>query len=280
MEQCAVWLGGWMRSTSTGMRLATLVVGMLVALTGVLAVLYLFREQPGERPYDDALAQFQASAAPTQVEGVPANGVYPATASGSASISFPPASQSYGAFVPVTVEALGDGCWRTSVDLNAVNRQSWDHCLAGGSITELGTIHTTRWDFGAATVENTTTMACEPPLLAVDLSATAGTSWSQYCTGTSTRVVGTTVSEGPYAFVGPETFNVGGQEVPCLHYRQTRATSGAQDGPTVIDFWFAADNGLMIRMDRDISIVADSPVGNIKYREQGTWSMTSLLPRT
>jgi hypothetical protein len=269
-----------MRSTSIGMRLATLVLGMFVTLTAILAVLYLFREQPGERPYDDALAQFRARDTPTGVEGVPAIGVYPATGSGSASISFPPASQSYGSFVPVTVEALGNGCWRTSVDLNAANRQSWDHCLADGSVTELGTIHTTRWDFGAATIENTTTMACEPPLLAVDLSANAGTSWSQYCTGTSTRVAGTTVSEGPYSFVGPETLEVGDQMVPCLHYRQTRTTSGAQDGPTVLDFWFASDNGLMIQMKRNISIDSDSPVGNIEYREQGTWTMTSLLPRT
>jgi hypothetical protein len=258
------------------------VFGLVVLVVVLVAFLYLLREQPGERSYDDALAQYQGSdlLAATSLAGVPLPGVYPATATGDASISFPPASQSYGAFVPVTVESLSDGCWRTSVDLNAANRQSWDHCLTDGRMTERGTIHSTRWDFGAVSVDNVTTMACDPPLLALDFEAATGASWQQACSGSSTRVEGTTVSEGPYAFVGPEMVVVGSQEVASLHYRQTRTTSGAQDGPTVLDFWFASADGLMVRMDRDISLVSGSPVGNIEYREQGTWVLTSLTPRS
>jgi hypothetical protein len=46
------------------------------------------------------------------------------------------------------------------------------------------------------------------------------------------------------------------------------------------DWWFDAQNGLPLRSARRYAITTSSPIGSIDYREQGSWRLTSLTPRT
>jgi hypothetical protein len=262
-------------------RLRWLLVGLAVTVVlGVAALvgLFLLREDPGAKDVDQAIDEFRSTSATAGSGGPrPAAGVYRSSAEGDAELSFPPIDQVDGDVVPLTLEHLADGCWRITVDFNEWHSQSWDHCVVDGRILERGGQTVQRWDVGAATLDNTSTFTCDPPIVLVDPTATPGASWPQSCAGTNSAIAGTTTSAGPYTYVGPDELEIGGQPVEVHHYVQERAITGSQEGRNIVDYWFAED-GLPVRMERTVDVATDSPVGAITYRESGWWELTSLEP--
>jgi hypothetical protein len=260
---------------------AALAAALAVALVvGVLAVLFLTREDPGSKPVDEAIEEFEAGTT-VPAGGArrgPEPGIYQAEGDGREALSIPGVSQDDGAVLPVTVESLDDRCWRFTVDFNEAHWQDWRFCEEDGRLVDHGGQTFQRWDFGALTVENLTTFACDPPSVVFDPDAEAGASWPQSCSGTSTEVSGTTTSAGPAHDLGEEELVIGGQPVVARHHRQERTLSGAQAGTSVEDFWFAVDTGLPLRQERDIRLESDSPVGPVGYTESGWWQLTTLDP--
>jgi hypothetical protein len=101
------------------------------------------------------------------------------------------------------------------------------------------------------------------------------------CTGTNSALPGETTTTGPARIVGTETLSIGGRPVRAVHQRQDLTISGAQDGTTAQDWWYAESNGLPLRLTRDSKINTKSPLGGtITYTEAGVWEMQGITPRT
>jgi hypothetical protein len=254
-------------------------VGAAVVAAGVVVLLFVTREDPDAKDVEEAVDEYRATSASTSISGVvrPAAGVYVAEGSGREELSFPPLDQEDGASIPVTVEHLADGCWRWTVDFNEAHSQSWDYCEDGGRILESGGRTYQRWDLGATTIESIADFTCEPPNLVFDPAAQPGDTWEGGCTGTNSAIEGSTLTAGPTTYVGPDELELGGTPVKVHHYRQDLTISGAQVGTNRVHYWLD-DTGLAVRMEREVAVATDSPVGSITYDEVGEWQLTSLEP--
>ena len=260
------------------------VAGVVVVVVGVVALLFLTREDPGAKSVDEAVEDLRtrttgSSGTAAPEVRVPPSGVYTAEGEGTEALSLPGMSQTDGEVIPVTVEPVDDeGCWRFRVDYNEAHWQDWHFCEVDGALVERGGTTYQRWDFGALVVENVTDFSCDPPHAMDDPSVEPGATWEQSCSGTSDQIDGVATSAGPATFVGVEDLDVGGTTVTARHLRQDRTLSGAQTGTTTNDVWFDVGTGLPVRMERSVEIDSDSPVGAIRYTESGWWQLTSLTP--
>lgn len=257
------------------------VAAVAIGVVVVVVVAFVLREDPGGKPLGEAVEEFEAAnGGPSPDAGGtgPLPGVYQAEGEGRESISFPAVSQSDGAVLPVTVESVDEHCWRVKVDFNAAHWQDWNYCDVDGRVVDRGGQTYQRWDFGTFTVENLSDFRCDPPGVMIDPSATEGTSWPQSCTGTNSQSSGRTISSGPYTFVGTEELTIGGAPTAALRYRQERSIADAQQGSTVVEFWFEVDTGLPLRMERTVRVDSDSPVGTVTYDESGWWQLSSTKP--
>jgi len=260
------------------------IVAVVVAIPIiVLLSMFVFRDNPGAKSLDDALEAFRNgdSSAVESIGAVvtrPPSGVYQADASGKASISFPPTSQNYGASVPVTVTHRGDSCWTTTVDFNTAFQQRWDYCIENGVLTEHGNYTTTAWDLGAASITNKSEFLCSPPGTLISPGERRNEVSTYICSGTSDNIEGTTTSSVTFESLGMATLTVGDTQVPTFHYKERDELTGPQRGSTVIDYWYAAADMLLVRMERHIDLRTNSPVGDVTYREDGEWQLSTLTP--
>lgn len=269
-----------MAARRKGLWIAGIVVAaIVVVVVGFVVVSFVLREDPGAKSVEEALEELDegGSGEDGDVVSGPEPGVYRAEGEGTESLSVPPVSQHDGAVMPVSVERPETGCWRVKIDYNEAHWQSWLFCEQDGVIVERGGETYQRWDFGAITAENTSTFVCDPSVM-IDPDAEPGARWEQSCTGTSSATAGTTISAGPYEFVGIEEVVIGGVGVPARRYHQERSLSEAQQGTTVTELWFAVDTGLPLRMERETHVESDSPVGRVTYTESGHWQLASLTP--
>ena len=179
--------------------------------------------------------------------------------------------------MPATVTHEGGGCWTFRIDYSTNHWQSWRYCPHDGGLDEVGGQGYQRWDFGAFASETTSTFECDSPT--IEAHQEPGDEWAQRCTGTSTGVEGTTITEGPYRFVGTETLTIGGERVRALRYHRERTTSGNQEGSESSDVWFSAETGMPLRNVRKLEAVSGSVIGPVRYTEEGRFELTSLDPR-
>jgi hypothetical protein len=260
------------------------VVAALLAIPIIVVVsMFVFRDNPGARSLEDALEAFRSgdSSAIDSIGAVvtrPPAGVYLADATGKASISFPPSNQNYGATAPVTVTHRGDACWTTTVDFTTAFQQRWDYCIQDGVLTEHGNYTKTDWDLGAATISNRSEFLCSPPGALITPGERRNDVSTYTCSGTSDAIEGTTTSAVTFESLGTSTLNIGGADIATFHYRERDELTGPQRGTTVIDYWYAVSDMLLLRMERHIDLRTDSPVGDVTYREDGEWQLSSLTP--
>ena len=262
-----------------GSIVATLVLIPII----VLVSLFVFRDNPGAKSLDDALQAFRDGDT-SAVESIgavdvrPPAGVYRADASGKASISFPPTSQSYGASAPVTVTHQGENCWTTTVDFNTAFQQRWDYCIDNGVLSEHGNHTTTGWDLGATSITNVSEFNCSPPGEIIKTGERRDEVSTYTCTGTSDSIDGTTTSVVTFESLGATSLDIDSSATPTFHYRESDVLSGPQKGTTTIDYWYSVQDMLLVRMERHINLRTDSPVGEVTYKEDGEWQLSSLVP--
>ncbi len=249
----------------------------------LLLSMFVFRDNPGARSLEDALQAFR-NGDTSAVESLgavvtrPPSGVYRADASGKASISFPPTSQNYGASAPVTVTHQGDNCWTTTVDFNTAFQQRWSYCIDNGVMTEHKNVTSTAWDLGATSITNVSEFACTPPGEIIKAGEQRDQLSTYVCEGTSDSIDGITNSDVTFKSFGIASIEVESTQVPVFHYRETDALTGPQRGTTTIDYWYSVQDMLLIRMERHIDLRTDSPVGDVTYKEDGEWQLSSLTP--
>lgn len=256
------------------------IVGGLLALVVVLAVVVSVRWVQGRAaPVDpDQVTTPTGSTLPAEQAVLrPPQGVYVYEGSGTDRIDKPPREQAQGPTMPAAVTHEADGCWTFRIDYSTNHWQSWRYCPRDGGLDEAGGQTFQRWDFGAFANETTSTFECDAPTIRADQQI--DDEWTQSCSGSSTGVDGTTVSEGPYRFVGTETLDIGGERVSAHHYHRDRTTSGNQDGSESADVWFSAETGMPLRNSRRIDAVSDTVIGEVGYTEEAQFELTTLTPR-
>lgn len=216
------------------------------------------------------------NAAPLQ----PAAGIYEYRGSGTESLDKPPKSQDQGPVIPGTVTYDAAGCWTIRADYSTGHWQNWKFCAQpGGGLAEAGGQTHSEWDFVLFKVNTTSTLVCSQGDL-IRPGMKPGDSYPHVCSGTSTGVSGETKIDGTTTYVGPETITVGGVAVPVYHFRHEGRLGGAQSGTQSDDEWLSRATGLPIRNDRRNDVASDSPIGKVTYTERGTFTLTSLTPRS
>lgn len=261
-------------------RRSRIAAGAAIAVVVVLAVFAFRWVTGGARPveFDDA-ARPTGSTLPTEpAELRPEQGMYRYRGTGTDRLDVPPRSQPQGPDMPASVSHRPDGCWTFRIDYSTNHWQSWDYCPQDGGLLEAGGTSFQRWDFGAFASETTATFTCSDAVT-IRADARPGDEWTQRCTGTATGTDGTTVSEGPYRFVGRETMTVDGRQEPALRYRRDRSTSGNQTGSESSDVWFSERTGLPLRNERHLEARTDTVIGEVLYTEEGTFELVSPEPR-
>ena len=257
----------------------TILIGLATVMVVIVAVIVIRWVTGTARPVDvDQAARPTGSTLPAEQAVLrPAQGVYRYQGSGTDSLDKPPRSQAQGPEMPASVTHRSDGCWTFRIDYSTNHWQTWDYCPRDGGMVEAGGTSFQRWDFGAFANETTATFTCSDSVT-IRADQRPGDEWTQRCTGTATGTEGTTVSEGPYRFIGPDTLTIGAEQEPALRYHRERTTSGNQTGTERSDVWFSARTGLPLRNERHLEAHTETVIGAVGYTEDGSFELVSLDP--
>lgn len=253
-------------------------VGLLLIGAGAFALAYR-NSGAHQVSMNDARKRFNetsssAPAAPNVVR--PPAGVYRYTGTGAEHLSKPPKDQSQGPVMPATVTYTADGCWVFRLDFNSNHWQSWTYCPRDGGMWENGGQTFQRFDFVVFKADTVATFTCESQIIKAGMQP--GDEWQQRCTGTNTGVKGTTVTAGPFRYVGEETLTIGGVPVPAYRFHQERTMSSAQSGWQTSELWFAKSNGMPLKEVHDSSVTSDSIIGKVDFTDKGEFTLSSLQP--
>jgi len=252
---------------------------------GFVVLPYVFREHPGPKSLRAAVKAFQGEGSTptgsgTPRNGVPAEGVYPLKGQGTERISFPPNSQRDGAVMPMTITYLADGCWRWHIDYNVAHWEEYDFCPRGGRLLVAGNRVSQSWDFGDITINNLARFTCPSNSVVLPEDPKPGQTQRYSCTGTNTSVSGRSIEATTVRIVGTVSLRIGGTVVSTIHELQQLTLTGGQRGTVSENWWFMVGSDLPVRVERQITLLSNSPIGAITYNEAGSWQMTSLRPRT
>jgi len=257
------------------------VVAVVLASVAYTVIRYETRPHPGAKAIGSAVNNFRHSgSSTTDSYGLPSAGVYTLHGQGSERISFPPNSQQDGAVMPATVKYLPGNCWRWHIDYNTAHAEEFVFCPTAAGLAQPTNINVQNWNYGAFSVSDTSTVTCPSGTIVLPREASAGQDVSWSCQETNTSVAGVGHSATKARIVGLETLRIGSTDVPAVHELQDTTVSGSQTGTVTENWWFDVTNGLPLRIDRQIVIHTDSPLGTITYTESGSWQMASLTPRT
>ena len=263
---------GATRRTANGVtsRISTrrrwLIVGfVLVAVVMVSGALFVrrWRERgPDEASVSAAVDRFRSSSTTAGDAGIiaPEPGVYAYRGEGDERLSFMSTSQTQGPTMPATVVRDSNGCWTFEIEYNSFHRQSWEWCEVGGQLVERGGTTHQKFDFVAFKMDETTTLVCDPPFVALNPRARVGDSVATHCSGHS-ETTGTDMSSvGTMRYAGrARTSTSAGRHVPALHYIADRTLTGDQSGREHVEMWFAERNGLPLRNEREIVVASPAP---------------------
>ena len=256
-------------------------VGLLVVIMAVPVAGYLFRSKPGAVSIPSAIRRYRdtARAAGPDEFTRPAAGVYSVDGHGEERISAPPNSQQDGSVMPVSVQHLDHGCWRWRIDYNVAHWHEYDFCPSGAQLLLDSQRNYLKWDFGLASVTNVGEYRCEPPAPIAVEHPTVGQQFQHHCVGTNSAAPGVSVADGPAQIKGFETLTIGGKKVLAIHQNRLETMTGPQKGTITEEWWFAADTGLPLKASRTYRLTTSSPIGDIDYSENGSWQLSSTVPK-
>ncbi|MCO5321372.1 MAG: hypothetical protein M9922_08245 [Microthrixaceae bacterium] len=260
-------------------RIAMWVALGLVALVVVaVAVLFFGRDRAEQLTEDDALAGFRDTAAEAvETEGLPAPGVYAATASGNESIGLPGFDEELGPNAPVTVTHDGD-CFVYRADFNSHHWRAWTFCPTDSTTFALEGLESwTARKAPALDIETLSTYVCDTPLGFMWDGMAEGDTRSGSCTGTSDADDSVTDDAGEVEVLATgETTTIDGQDVETLQIRLTDNLSGDQTGSEVGTWTLDATTGLPLRISTEASLTG----GLSDYSEQIDLELGTLTPAT
>ena len=258
------------------------VLGLLVTIV-VAGFVWWNNRGPSRPSISDAIERFRDDGT-TGTDAVlqPKPGVYIYEGTGEEKLSFLGTHQSQDGRLPATVTREPDGCWTFSIEYNSFHRQTWRRCQVGDRLVESGNTTDQKFDFGALSQSEHTTVACDPRLTLIDPADRPGRRERVRCTGHSQTTKATMHQRGVLTYVGSTVVTVAGRKIPALHFSEDVTISGGQTGTSREELWIAAADGLPLREERTISVrsPAPAPLNEVTYTEQGSWRLTSITPRT
>ena len=266
-------------------------VGAVLLAGGAFFAVAWSKRGAEEASVDEAVARFREDGGADGDDGAddgdggaqdlvrPGAGVYTYEGTGTEKLSLLSTGQEWGPNLPATVTHGEEGCWAFKIEYSTNHWQEWTYCLADDGLQEDGGRSFQSFDFVAFTVDDLQVFTCEPRGDTLRLDADAGDSFEQSCDGASEERGTHVNSAGSNTFVGKETVEVGGVEVDAYHYRSERSITGDQHGEEAFDTWYAADDGLPLKMERTVRVKSPSPLGEVVYKERGSFSLTSLEAR-
>ncbi|MEZ5267904.1 MAG: hypothetical protein R2789_04800 [Microthrixaceae bacterium] len=232
---------------------------------------------PSKLTQDDALAGFRDSAAEVNDdEGLPAAGVYAATASGTESIGLPDSTRRSDP-TPVTV-THDDDCFTYRADFNSHHWRAWTFCPTDSATFALEGLESwTARKAPALDIETLSTYVCDTPLGFMWDGMADGDTRSGSCTGTSDADDSVTDDAGEVEVLATGgTTTIDGQDVETVQIRLTDNLSGDQTGSEVGTWTLDATTGLPLAISTEASLSG----GLSDYSEQIDLELDTLTPAT
>lgn len=265
-------------------------VGALLVVGGAFFAVAWSRRGAEEASVDKAVERFREDGGSDGDDGDanggggdalvrPEAGVYTYEGTGTEKLSLLSTGQEWGPHLPATVTHGEDGCWAFKIEYSTNHWQEWTYCVADDGLQEDGGRSFQSFDFVAFTVDDLQVFTCVPRGDTLRLDAETGDSFEQSCDGASEERGTHVNSAGSNTFVGEEAVEVGGVEIDAYHYHSEREITGDQRGEESFDTWYSADDGLPLKMERTVRVKSPSPLGDVVYKERGSFSLTSLEAR-
>lgn len=267
------------RHRAAGITVAVLVAVLL--LGGSAFVYQTYHAGPHELSTSTALQRFRSGVMILVDPGAlhPNEGVYTYTGEASEHVSFPPMTHVEGPRFPGTVSYLRNGCWVFRLDYSNLHWQSNTYCPRHGDLVGAGRAGWYKWNFLAISVADTATFTCQE--MAIPAAMSVGERFAFGCTGNNDPLdTGVVTMSGTYQYVGPQTLRIAGTAVATVHFREVARLGGGQSGTSVADTWFSTVNGLPVHGTWSTAVKSPSPLGTSTLTGSGSFTVSSLTPRT
>ncbi|HEY6533891.1 MAG TPA: hypothetical protein VIY72_16400 [Acidimicrobiales bacterium] len=254
-------------------------IGVVVVLLIVAAVAWFFLGREEARPVSDdqALEGFRGQGGTSSdAAGLPAAGVYTATATGTESVGIPGFDENLGPNAPVTVTHDAGDCFTYRADFNSHYWRNWTWCPTTDATFAVTTmVSRTGRSLPGVEIESLATYTCDTPIPFLWADAAVGDQRTGSCTGVVEDSEGVTGDAAVVEVLDRTTLTVAGEEVDVIHLRSTETLSDAQTGNETDEWWIDADTGLPVRIE--FGILAK---GSREYTVTGTLELTTLTPAT
>lgn len=223
---------------------------------------------------------------PADVDGSPpptrpAPGVYTYSLTGHDEVKQISWNKSYdGTKGTVTITHEGESCFTEAVHIRQDYDETFHFCQKGSDFVQDTGTRAQKFSFGFGAATN---QECKPGDVYFPQAPVAAQSWTHDCLGSNAadgngKKGGSTFrTVGPFTFVGPEVKTVAGTNVDVYHYHDDRVVSDSQKGTNKAE-WFISRSGVLVRLERTITITYDSFIGPITYAESLTMMLDALLP--
>ncbi|HEV3401364.1 MAG TPA: hypothetical protein VG078_06040 [Acidimicrobiales bacterium] len=201
----------------------------------------------------------------------PAAGVYRYRTVGSESISLLGASRRYPAETTRTVRHGGGCSWTMRLSLLAEHEEEHSFCSTAATLDATGNTTNVSW-FGFS---STVVLVCDQPLHEADRGAAPGTTTPFACRqGVDSTFSGTTT------IGGEESVPVDGQPRKAWRVQIRGTFDGQTRGTVTVSELVDQEDGSVLFEQRTTQLTQRSPLGDVAYRQEATFTLVSRTPTT
>jgi hypothetical protein len=165
--------------------------------------------------------------------------------------------------------------WSIRLDVNPTHWRQMD-CVSTseGDIGQLFGSEFLRFSFFSANFDTLVGFSCLPGDRMLSDSDKPGDVLKHACNGKDIPDGSPFAVQGTYTLVGMDAVPIAGVNVSAAHYQGVYQVFQAQNGTETIDFWFAEDDGMLVKIQYDVHIDTHSPFTAV-YSEQTTMTLVN-----
>jgi hypothetical protein len=225
----------------------------------------------------DVAAEAEAGPAPPPR---PPERTYVYAVSGRDSLTGPPIvnfNANYGPTATVTVGYVGASCFKQTFVVRNNYEETVASCIKGVDSVAQSASRRQVFAFGYTA---TTTSTCTPGDVYFTSAPSPGEIWDHNCTGqNSADEAGSSAFSviGKYRYVGNQVIPIAGSDVPVMHFEDRRTVTGSQGGKNEAEWFFAVEDGILVRLSRtiDIDYNVGGLIGIVHYHESLLMTLTT-----
>lgn len=255
-------------------RLLALAIGTttLIVLVVVAVWYFLLRSPATQIDLGQALHFYRQEQKRGQAGGsrnLPPTGVYRYRTTGGEQLSFAGISRSFPGSTNLIVTQAAK-CATLNWEPITQHTEGWVECLQNGG--GLSITSSPSYEQIAGT-QNSTVLSCESGTYFVPPHPFVGERWHTACHMPGEKIV----FSGDVLAIA--SVKIGALTVPALHTHITLVFSGSESGTNPSDFWVSSLNGLILREHETADLSQQAgPLGSVRYAEQMTIGLTSMIP--